>query len=297
MKFISAFVSSPIIKKSSSKLVSSSNFISSNFISSNFRVSSKIITKVQSVNPLTGIDLGIPLNILQNVFTNLHYGYDVSTFKIIILQFLIGYYTYGKDRYKDALEYDESPFETDKLELYEYLLKYKNLYRLTYDMSFLLISSILLFDDEGLINMPFILVLLTSEFYKNLKKNLPYLKPFYVATMWTMSTVILPIVMHDNNYDILNYPMDYIPCALTMFASTNLLDIKDIEEDKENGINTIPVTYGKYFTYYIALISLTLSSLIFGLNSHYLDRPLVNSLFEFQNVFLSVIPLLIENDN
>lgn len=292
MKFISAFVSSPIIKKSTSKLVSSSNFISSKFISSN-----KLITKVQGVNSLNGIDLGIPLNILQNVFTNLHYGYDITTIKIIVLQFLIGYYTYGKDRYKDALEYNENPFKTDKLELYEYLLKYKNIYRLTYDMSFLLIISILLFDDQGLINMPFVLILLSSEFYKNLKKNLPYLKPFYVASMWTMSTVILPAVMHDNNYDILNYPMDYIPCALTMFASSNLLDIKDIKEDKENGISTIPVTYGKYFTYYIVLIALSLSSLIFGLNNHYLDRPLVNSLFEFQNSFLSVIPFLIENYN
>ena len=287
MKFISAFVTSPIIKKSTSKLVRRSNFISSN----------KLITKVQGVNSLNGIDLGIPLNILQNVFTNLHYGYDVTTIKIVILQFLIGYYTYGKDRYKDALEYNESPFKTDKLELYEYLLKYKNIYKLTYDISFLLITSILLFDDQGLVNMPFVLLLLSSEFYKNLKKNLPYLKPFYVASMWTMSTVILPVVMHDNNYDILNYPMDYIPCALTMFASSNLLDIKDIKEDKENGINTIPVTYGKYFTYYIILISLALSSLLFGLNSHYLDRPLVNSLFEFQNSFLSVLPLFTEFNN
>ena len=287
MKFISAFVTSPIIKKGTSKLVRSSKIISSN----------RIITKVQSVNSLNGIDLGIPLNILQNVFTNLHYGYDVTSLKIIILQFLIGYYTYGKDRYKDALEYNESPFKTDKSELYEYLLKYKNIYRLTYDISFLLITSILLFDDQGLVNMPFVLILLTSEYYKNLKINLPYLKPFYVALMWTISTAILPVVMHDNNYNILNYPMDYIPCALTMFASSNLLDVKDIKEDKENGINTIPVTYGKYFTYYIVLISLALSSLIFGLNSHYLDRPLINSLFEFQNSFLSIIPLFIYNDD
>lgn len=280
MKFISAFVSSPIIRKGSSKLIKSN----------------KLINKVHySVNPLNGLDLGIPLNILQNVFTNLHYGYDITTSKIIILQFLIGYYTYGKDRYKDALEYNENPFETDKKELYEYLLKYKNLYRLTYDMSFILITSILLFDDEGLNNLPLVLVLLSSEFYKDLKKNLPYLKPFYVAIMWTLSTTILPAVMHDNNYDILNYPMDYLPCTLTMFASSNLLDIKDVKEDKENGINTIPVTFGKYFTYCIILISLAMSSLLFGINDHYLDRPLINSIYEIQNSALSFIPMIMSN--
>ena len=27
----------------------------------------------------TGIDIGVPLNIFSNVFTNLHYGYDITT--------------------------------------------------------------------------------------------------------------------------------------------------------------------------------------------------------------------------
>ena len=49
----------------------------------------------------------MPLNIIDNVFTNLHYGYDVTTLRVVILQFLIGYYTYGKDRYKDAIEHYE----------------------------------------------------------------------------------------------------------------------------------------------------------------------------------------------
>ena len=54
------------------------------------------------VNPIVGVDVGIPLNIFQNIFTNLHYGNDITTLKIVGLQFLIGYYTYGKDRYNDA---------------------------------------------------------------------------------------------------------------------------------------------------------------------------------------------------
>ena len=78
------------------------------------------------VNPLVGIDMGIPLNIIQNVFTNLHYGYDITTFKAILLQFLIGYYTYGKDRYRDALVYETNQYDTPKKELFEYLIKYKD---------------------------------------------------------------------------------------------------------------------------------------------------------------------------
>ena len=43
-------------------------------------------------NPVVGLDVGIPLNILQNIFTSLHYGFDITTFKLILIQFLIGYY-------------------------------------------------------------------------------------------------------------------------------------------------------------------------------------------------------------
>lgn len=273
MKLISAFVSNPLVKKNT-KLVN---------------------TVHHAVNPLNGVDLGIPLNILQNVFTNLHYGYDITTAKIVGLQFLIGYYTYGKDRYKDALEYKEQPYETSKKELYEYLINNDNLYKISYDLTFLAISTILLMDEHTINNIPIITLLYSTEYYKELKKHLPYLKPVYVAMMWTFSAVILPSVLNDNNYSILSYPMDYLPCALTMFASSNLLDVKDIDEDKVNGIETIPVKYGAQFTYYLALISLCFSSLIFGLNDHYLDRPLVNSIYELQNVGLSFIPFLMSN--
>ena len=39
-----------------------------------------------------GFSLGIPLNIITNVFTELHYGYDITSLKIVTLQFFIGYY-------------------------------------------------------------------------------------------------------------------------------------------------------------------------------------------------------------
>ena len=42
-----------------------------------------------------------------------------------MLQFLIGYYTYGKDRFKDALEYESQNYETRKKGLYDFLLKNK----------------------------------------------------------------------------------------------------------------------------------------------------------------------------
>ena len=75
-----------------------------NSLNTNVRSSTRGIVKMSSVSALSGIDIGIPLNIIQNVFTKLHYGYDITTLKMVLMQFVLGYYTYGKDRYLDALD-------------------------------------------------------------------------------------------------------------------------------------------------------------------------------------------------
>ena len=93
-----------------------------------WRRTSKTIILKDSVQ---GIDIGIPLNIITNVFTHLHYGFDITSPYIVSLQFLIGYYTYGKDRYKDAIEYEETKYETSKEELYMSILKYRYIYKLS----------------------------------------------------------------------------------------------------------------------------------------------------------------------
>ena len=248
-----------------------------------------------AVNPIVGADMGIPLNIIQNIFTTLHYGYDITTVKSVLLQILIGYYTYGGDRYKDALEYQEKPFETAKKELYEFFIKNKNLYRSTYKNTFIIIMLLLLVEEEMWYNVPFIFLLYTSEYYKDIKKINYYTKPLYISVMWTLSTVILPCVLHDHNYSILNYPIDYLPCLFTMFASSVILDIRDIEEDKINNIPTIPVTFGFTLTKKIILLLFIFSSFIFGINDNYLKNPIENSFFEMLNLGLSAYTFSIEN--
>jgi len=261
------------------------SFLNSMSLKTN-KTPSKIIVP-HMVNPLVGIDMGIPLNIIQNVFTNLHYGYDITTFKAILLQFLIGYYTYGKDRYRDALVYETNKYDTPKKELFEYLIKYKDFYKLSYDASFIFIVFILLMDENMINNIPFIALLLSTDYYNEIKKLGPLIKPTYIAVMWTFSAAILPAIMHDHNYSILNYPIDYLPCAMTMFSSSTILDIKDIEEDKINGVRTIPSVYGLEKSQMLTIFLLGLSSLLVGLNPNYLENPLPNSVYEFINLFLA----------
>ena len=258
----------------------------------------KVNTITNSANLLNDFSIGFPLNIFQNVFTNNHYGYDITTSKLIVLQFIIGFYTYGKDRYYDAIEYNTEPYATTdkKILLYETINNNKLFYKLSYDLSFFVIIILILephfINSELIINdesLPFLLLLYSVEYYKYLKLINPFIKPLYVSGMWTTSSVILPCVLHDHDYSILNDFAVYLPCFFTLFAVTNYADVFDVNEDKINNIKTLPVCYGLYNTNIIILTSLFFSSIIFGLNTHYLDRPFINSMFEIQNAAFSLI--------
>ena len=186
-------------------------------------------------------------------------------------------------------------YDTPKKELFEYLLKYKELYKISYDVTFVIIIFILLFDENMINNIPFIILLYSTDYYNEIKKLGEFVKPSYIAVMWTFSAAVLPAIMHDHNYSILKYPMDYLPCAMTMFSSSTILDIKDIEEDKINGVKTIPSVYGLKKSQMLTIFLLGLSSLLVGLNPNYLENPIPNSVYEFINLFLATYVFMQSN--
>ena len=261
-----------------------SSFIQNIRIQPKISICSKNIEIYNSDTFLSGFDIGIPLNIFQNIFTNIHYGYDITTPKLIILQFLVGYYTYGKDRYSDAIEYIKKPYNTDKKDLYNFINDNKNYYKITILSSFYLFTIILLSNPDDIeFLLPFTFFLLINGEYKSYKQYLNTFKPIYIGIMWTIATVILPCILYEHNYNIINYPNDYIPCFLTLFATSNFADEKDIEEDKINNINTIPVKYGIKVSNSINIIALIISIILFMENKNFGERLLINSIFEIQN--------------
>ncbi len=275
-----------------------SSFIVPKHIPSYRYKTSLIIPKVGNEEAFifSGLDLGIPLNLLSTLFTDLHYGENRINLTLFLLQCCIGYYAYGKDRYKDALEYEESQavISSEKESLYRSLLYYRYVYRFTYCVSFYIIAAILYHEHDLVHTLPILALLYSTEYYKELKEYNATLKPFYVAFMWTFATVIMPCVLLDHNYDILYDVQSYIPCFLLLFASTNLADIKDKDEDEENGILTLPVQLGEVNTLKLVFASLATSSAMFGLHPHYLDRPLIHSLFELQNAALALLAMYVK---
>ena len=242
---------------------------------------------------MPGIDIGIPLTIFQNTYTTLHYGENIIDFKDIALQFLIGYYVYGTDRYNDAIDYHYHPYNTTKSYMYQNIYKNKIFVYKCILFSYLTTIYLLMYDQYYIYNIPFLFLLQILNNYKKMKPALGPFKPVFISIMWTICAIGIPSVLHDHNYDIFYHPQDYLPCTLTLFSCSNIIDNKDIREDSINGINTIPVLYGKDTSNYISILSIIASSLILGMNHNYLQFPIQNSLLEIQNSFIAFLPFVI----
>jgi len=250
-------------------------------------------TSIVMMNPFPGLDIGIPLTIFENAYTTLHYGENIVSAKSVFLEFLLGYYVYGTDRYQDALDYSNNPYSTTKKDLYDYINSHKRLMMVSLFLSEMGILSIFILSEHPEMNIPFLLLLESTRYYSNMKKYLGMLKPLYIALMWTTAAIILPCVMYEHNYNILYSPQDYLPCTLTLFAASNIIDNKDIIEDCENGIQTIPVVIGEEKSNMVNMEALIASSLLLGFNPHYLDEPIFNSLLEIQNAGISFLPFVL----
>ena len=119
--------------------------------------------------------------------------------------------------------------------------------------------------------------------YKNFKTNYGQFKALYIGFFWTIGTVVLPSVLLSHNYDILKEPTIILPSILNLFASSNLLDIKDLKEDKAEKIYTLPVIYGSNFAISVSHISIILAILLFYNNENFDNNIYLSLLYEAQS--------------
>ena len=103
--------------------------------------------------------------------------------------------------------------------------------------------------------------------------------------------------MHDHNYSSIMSPIDYMPIFISLFATSNLVDSKDIIEDKTNHINTIPVLLGEKTSNSISVLALLLAGICFAINPHFNDRPVVNWIYELQTFASGAYPILNNTTN
>lgn len=93
-------------------------------------------------------------------------------------------------------------------------------------------------------------------------RDIPYLKIFLIAFVWSSATILLPVIQSGNTY----YNTDIITMLVErfffIFAITIPFDIRDIEADKQDGVKTIPLLLNKKKSLIISYLSLLIFFII-----------------------------------
>ena len=129
----------------------------------------------------------------------------------------------------------------------------------------------------GMVTFAYFLPILPFKNKKRLR-DFGWLKITVLAGVWTIATSVLPILYWQKNID--HYPFEILIRLMFIFTLCVVFDIRDMQTDQKNNINTLPQKVGIKNSY--RLINVTLSlfvalSIIQYFRFHEMER-LVSSL-------------------
>jgi len=92
-------------------------------------------------------------------------------------------------------------------------------------------------------------------------RNIPGLKQFLIVFVWTLSSVLIPVLeaqhFHLTSISMRDTTILIAKRFLFYGALTIPFDIRDLYEDKQTGVKTIPVMWGEKNAYLLCLVLLT----------------------------------------
>lgn len=256
---------------------------------------------------LSGCEMIIPIEILSKTSIENYYNVNfmdvvfnnVDFQLIVLLSFLLSYVTYKGDRLLDAEEFVNSKNEiskeinkeefiiNNKEKYYNKLIKNKQIVQFSLFSGYVAIIILIVH-----LQIKELFPLFISTFcYKYIKMgkdnnellNIP-IKPIYIALLWTYLSCILPMQFIDEtNFNYIENYNYYLPVFLNIFATTNLADIKDYQEDLYNNINTLPTTIGLEESKYIIVLAALFSNYFF-IDINIFEFNLQNAFFIISNI-------------
>jgi 4-hydroxybenzoate polyprenyltransferase len=136
-------------------------------------------------------------------------------------------------------------------------------------------SKILLFF-VGLISIGYNLPIFTLNDKKFGLRNIPGIKLILIAMVWSLSVVLLPILELESNQHILVPARDIILLIAKRFlfvaAITVPFDIRDLFQDRNNELKTIPVMLGEKKAYFFCMGLLAIYLVLLFLFTKSFDR-------------------------
>lgn len=103
-------------------------------------------------------------------------------------------------------------------------------------------------------------------------REIPYLKIFLIASVWSASTILLPVIQAIQKFDNVQIIMLLLERFFFIFAITIPFDIRDMEADQRAGLKTIPLLLNEKKALQIAFLSLTVFFLISFFHYQFLNE-------------------------
>jgi hypothetical protein len=198
---------------------------------------------------LSGLEMVVPVNVIAETANVCVYNSHITD-ETYILNGLLAYSVYKFDRYRDSQEIGMIRDNTTEFLLFSSIIS-------TITMLFYTQQNVLL------------MLYLSTFMYKNIKRLDFPVKPFYVASLWAVTTGL------DNIY--------VLPFWLNIFALTNLADITDTHEDLFENVTTLPTSIGKETTFNLCVASSIIATIAFT-QLPYFENNILNDFFIFSNV-------------
>lgn len=102
-----------------------------------------------------------------------------------------------------------------------------------------------------------VLISFLSFMYPLFLRNIPYIKVYLIAFSWSLSTVLLPVIVEENSEISIDVILSLLSRFFFIIAITIPFDIRDIQLDILK-LKTIPILFGVEISKKISLIMLCL---------------------------------------
>ncbi|MGE5395627.1 MAG: UbiA family prenyltransferase [Candidatus Saccharibacteria bacterium] len=93
-------------------------------------------------------------------------------------------------------------------------------------------------------------------------REIPMLKIFLIAFVWSAITILLPIIQSGLPFDRIQVGLMLIERFLFVFAITIPFDVRDMKIDQQSGLKTIPILIGEKWSVRISNMALLLFMLL-----------------------------------
>lgn len=242
------------------------------------------------VNKILLSNIFLPIAaVILTVSTQIQLGKEPQWQPYLMLIFLATIFEYNRHRITDLI----SNAEDLKSEKYHWLYKNsKKIFLLVIIWIISFIVTVFFTKHEvllalvplGIVTIFYSVPVIGNKYYLFRLRQIPYLKIFLIAFVWSASTILIPVIHSGENIFNSQVYMLFAERFFFIFAITIPFDIRDLKTDRESGLKTFPMLANKNKILILSFLSLAICLIL-----SFFHYGLQNNWFIIIALFISLI--------